>query len=147
MRIGTTFEEIVVGESFSGRMTVTEAHLVLAAGIFGDFAPLHTDEKFAGETRFGTRIVHGTLLTGIMAGVLSEHFQATAIGYLEQDVRFRAAVRPGETVTTKWRVLEAVPKTKLGGGIASLTVECRREDDTVAVEGTAKVIIRSGESA
>jgi 3-hydroxybutyryl-CoA dehydratase len=146
MRVGTTFEEIELGEAFSGRMTLTEAHVVLAAGIFGDLAPLHVDEEFAKETHFGTRIVHGTLLTGVMAGVLSEHFQATAIGYLEQDVRFRAPVFPGETVTTEWRVVEAVAKRKLGGGIVSLTVECRRTDAVVAVEGSAKLIIRSGES-
>jgi 3-hydroxybutyryl-CoA dehydratase len=143
MGIGRTFEEVEVGETFEGRMTVTEAHIVLAAGLFGDFAPLHVDEKFARETMFGTRIAHGTLLTGIMAGVLSTHFHGTAIGYLEQDVRFRAPVRPGDTVTTEWRVTDAVAKEKLGGGIASLAVECRGEDEAVALEGTAKAIIRS----
>jgi acyl dehydratase len=147
MENGKTFEEIEVGEAFSGRMTVSEAHIVLAAGIFGDFAPLHVDEEFAKGTRFGTRIAHGTLLTGIMAGVLSGHFHGTAIGYLEQDVRFLAPVLPGETVTTEWKVVDAVAKEKLGGGVVSLQVECRREDGTVAVAGTAKAIVRSGEQS
>jgi acyl dehydratase len=142
MRSGKTFEEVEVGETFDGRMTVTESHIVIAAGIFGDFAPLHVDEKFARETRFGTRIAHGTLLTGIMAGVLSSHFHGTAVGYLEQEVRFLAPVLPGDTVTVEWRVTDAVAKEKLGGGIASLAVEIKGEDGTVALEGTAKAIIR-----
>jgi acyl dehydratase len=142
---GKTFEQVEVGETFSGRMTITEAQIVIAAGIFGDFAPLHVDEEFAKKTIFGTRIAHGTLITGIMAGVLSTHFHGTAIGYLEQDVRFRAPVLPGNTVTTEWRVLDAVEKPKLGGGIASLAVACRLEDGTVVLEGTAKAIIRGEE--
>jgi 3-hydroxybutyryl-CoA dehydratase len=145
MHDGKTFEQVEVGESFDGRMTVSEAHIVIASGIFGDFAPLHVDEEFAKGTMFGTRIAHGTLITGIMAGVLSSHFNGTAIGYLEQDVRFLAPVLPGNTVTSEWRVLDAVEKRKLGGGIVSLAVECRREDGTVVLEGTAKAIIRGEE--
>jgi acyl dehydratase len=30
---------------------VTEAHLVLASGLFGDFNPLHVDEEFAEKQR------------------------------------------------------------------------------------------------
>jgi 3-hydroxybutyryl-CoA dehydratase len=139
---GKTFEQVEVGESFSGSMTVTEAHIVLAAGIFGDLAPLHVDEEFARETAFGTRIAHGTLTTGIMAGVLSGYFAGTAIGYLEQNVRFRAAVFPGDTVTSEWTVRDKAEKPKLGGGIVTLGIVCRKQDGTTVLDGEAKAIIR-----
>jgi 3-hydroxybutyryl-CoA dehydratase len=139
---GKTFEQVEVGESFSGSTTITETHIVMAAGLFGDFAPLHVDEEYARGTLFGTRIAHGTLLTGIMAGVLSTYFQGTAIGYLEESVRFLAPVLPGSTITTTWTVRDAVEKAKLGGGIVTLDVSIARQDGVVALEGTAKAIIR-----
>jgi 3-hydroxybutyryl-CoA dehydratase len=141
---GRTFEQVQAGETFSGSMTVTETHIVMAAGIFGDFAPLHVDEEFARGTAFGTRIAHGTLTTGIMAGVLSSHFHGTAIGYLEQTVRFLAPVLPGDTVTSEWEVLEKLEKPRLGGGIVSMRITCRKQDGTEILTGTAKAIIRSG---
>ncbi|HEY1854022.1 MAG TPA: MaoC family dehydratase [Solirubrobacterales bacterium] len=140
---GKPFEQIEIGETFARSQTVTETHIALAAGIFGDFAPLHVDEEYAKETRFGTRIAHGTLTTGIMAGVLSSHFHGTSIGYLEQDVRFLAPVYPGDTITTEWTVLDTIEKAKLGGGIVSMKVECRNQDDAILLEGTAKAIIRT----
>jgi 3-hydroxybutyryl-CoA dehydratase len=141
---GPTFEQVEVGQSFADSLTVTETHIVLAAGLFGDFAPLHVNEEYARETDFGTRIAHGTLTTGIMAGVLSGHFHGTSIGYLEQNVRFKAAVFPGDTITSEWTVTETVEKKKLGGGIVGFEIECRNQEGTTVLEGTAKAIIRSG---
>ena len=143
MKSGKTFEEIQDGERFSGAMTVTESHVVLAAGIFGDLAPLHVNEVFAEKTRFRTRIAHGTLTTGIMAGVLSSYFYGTAIGYLEQYVRFLAPVNIGDTVFSEWEVVERLPKRKLGGGIVSFKITCRIQDGTPVLEGTAKAVISS----
>jgi 3-hydroxybutyryl-CoA dehydratase len=139
---GPHFEDVEVGLTFSDASTVTEAHILLAAGIFGDLAPLHINEEFARGTRFGTRIAHGPLVTGMMAGVLSSYFHGTAIGYLEESVRFLAPVFPGDTVTSEWTVRETTAKPKLGGGIVAFDVECRKTDGTVVLSGTAKAIIR-----
>ncbi|HZQ73468.1 MAG TPA: hypothetical protein VFB08_11175, partial [Burkholderiales bacterium] len=38
---GKWYGEVAVGDRFGTSVTVTEAHLVLAAGLFGDFNPLH----------------------------------------------------------------------------------------------------------
>ena len=40
---GKWYEEVAVGERFGTRVTVTETHLVLGSGMFGDFNPLHMD--------------------------------------------------------------------------------------------------------
>jgi acyl dehydratase len=140
------FEGAQIGDTFSGSMTVTETHLVLAAGIFGDFAPLHVDETYAQTTMFGTRIVHGTLITGIMAGVLSGHFGTNAAGYLEQTVRFRAPVFPGDTVTSRWEIVGKQAKEKFGGGIVELAIACTNQEAKLVLEGAAKLIVRSAAS-
>jgi acyl dehydratase len=122
-------------------MTITESHVTLAAGIFNDFAPLHVDEEYAKKTRFGTRIVHGTLITGVMAGVFTTWLGPNALGYLEQNVKFIAPVFIGDTLTTRWEVVEKIPKEKLGGGIVKLRVECSTQTGTIVLTGDAALIV------
>ena len=56
------YEDFSIGDEFTspGR-TVTETDVSVFAGLSGDYNPLHTDEEFAKETIFGTRIAHGLL--------------------------------------------------------------------------------------
>ena len=91
-----------VGERFGSRVTVTEAHLVLAAGMFGDFNPLHVDEEFAKESAFGTRILHGPFTSALISSPVGMYFSGSAIAYLEHACRFKAPVRPGDTLKTEW---------------------------------------------
>jgi 3-hydroxybutyryl-CoA dehydratase len=135
------FDSLSVGQTLKGRMTVTEAHVVLACGIFGDFAPLHVDEEYAKTTRFGRRLAHGTLVTGIMAGVFGKWLGKNALGYLEQNVKFVAPVFIGDTVATEWEVVEKIPKEKLGGGIVKLTVTCSTQTGTVVLTGDAALVV------
>jgi acyl dehydratase len=64
---GKWFEEVAVGERFSARLTITDTHLVLGAGLIGDFNPHHVDDEYARQSRFGTRILHGVITSAIMA--------------------------------------------------------------------------------
>ena len=49
--------------------TVTEADIVLFAGISGDTNPVHLDEEFAKTTMFKGRIAHGMLTAGFISTV------------------------------------------------------------------------------
>jgi 3-hydroxybutyryl-CoA dehydratase len=145
-----SFESVAVGTTLEGRWTITDAHIILAAGIFGDFAPLHVDEEFAKTTRFGRRIAHGTLVTGVMAGVLSKAFGEHALGYLEQNVRFVGPVFAGDTVATRWTVVNKEEKAKLGGGIVTLDVECTTQNGDAILTGRGVLVVgygRAGDGA
>ena len=54
---GKWYDEVNVGESFGTSVTVTETHIVLGSGMFGDFNPLHVDEEFSKKSMFGGRIL------------------------------------------------------------------------------------------
>jgi acyl dehydratase len=58
---GRAYDEVAVGDSFSRSITITDTHLVLGAGLIGDFNPHHVNEEYAKSSRFGTRILHGLI--------------------------------------------------------------------------------------
>ena len=92
---GKWFDEVEVGESFSGRMTITETHLVGGAGLIGDFSPHHVDDEYARQSRFGTRMLHGVTTSAIMGAPVGMHFHGTAMAYLAASARAISATNSG----------------------------------------------------
>lgn len=99
---GKAFDEVELNERFGASLTVTETHIVMGAGLFGDFNPLHVNEQFSKNTRFGTRILHGPLTAALMTAPLGNYFAGTVVAYLEHNCRFIAPVRAMDTLTTTW---------------------------------------------
>ncbi|HEY1328285.1 MAG TPA: MaoC/PaaZ C-terminal domain-containing protein [Casimicrobiaceae bacterium] len=138
---GKWFGEVAVGERFSRTLTVTETHLVLGAGLIGDFNPHHVDERYAQRSRFGTRILHGMMTSAIMGAPVGMHFHGTALAYLEHNTRFTAPVRAGDTLTTTWTVTELVPKPKQDGGIVVLEGVAVNQDGVTVAEALGKILV------
>jgi acyl dehydratase len=144
---GKWYDEVALGERFGTRLTVTEAHLVLGSGLFGDFNPLHVDEQFARQSMFGTRILHGPFTCALIAAPVGMYFSHTALAYLEHACRFKAPVRPGDTLATHWTVTEKLAKPKHRGGIIVMQgISQNQEGDTV-VEADGKILVASRPSA
>ncbi len=140
---GKAFDETEVGEAFSTSLTVTETHLVLAAGLFGDFNPLHVDESHAAQSRFGGRILHGPFTSALISAPAGMYFHGTAIAYLEHNCRFTAPVRPGDTLRTTWTITEKLPKPKQSGGIVVLRARCENQRGEVVAEADGKMLVAS----
>ena len=140
---GKWYDEVKVGERFGASVTVTETHLVLAAGMFGDFNPLHVDEEFADKSRFGTRILHGPFSAALVSSPVGMYFSGTAIAYLEHACRFKAPVRPGDTLATEWSIVEKLDKPKHQGGICVLRCVSTNQNGEVVVEADGKILISS----
>ena len=143
MFLGKWYDEVAVGERFGTSVTVTETHLVLGAGLFGDFNPLHVDEAFAKKSRFGTRILHGPFTSALVSAPVGMYFAGSAIAYLEHNCRFKAAVRPGDTLATQWTVTGKLPKPKHKGGIFVLEGVSRNQKGETVVEALGKILVAS----
>ena len=107
---GLYWEEWEIDAEFesSGR-TVTEADIVMFAGLSGDYNSLHIDEEFCKKTQFGTRIAHGPLVYAIAAGLLFQlHlYDDTLIAFLGFDsLKFTKPVKAGDTIHARIKVLE-----------------------------------------
>ena len=140
---GKWYDEVSIGEAFGASLTVTETHLVLGAGMFGDFNPLHVDEEFARRSRFGGRILHGPFTSALVSASAGMYFAGTAIAYLEHACRFKAPVKPGDTLTTVWTIVEKWDKPKHRGGIVALRGETKNQRAEVVVEADGKMLVAS----
>jgi len=140
---GRWYDEVAVGERFGTAVTVSETHLALAAGMFGDFNPLHVDEEFAKQSIFGTRILHGPFTSALVSAPVGMYFSGTAIAYLEHSCRFKAPVRPGDTIRTEWTVTHKLDKPKHRGGIFVLEGVARNQKQEIVVEAQGKILVKS----
>ena len=103
---GYYLEDLSEGISASYSKTVTEADLILFAGISGDDNPVHINEEFASQTRFKTRILHGMFSAALISCVLGTRLPGPGCIYTNQTLKFKAPVYIGDTVTTTATVVE-----------------------------------------
>jgi acyl dehydratase len=129
-----TREELGVGEYVRFSKVVTDSDVHAFAGASGDTNRLHLDEEFAAGTRFGGRIAHGTLVSGLISAALARLPGLTI--YLSQDLEFRGPVEIGTTVTAECEIVE-----DLGGDRYRLRTQVTDADEEVAIDGEAVVLI------
>jgi 3-hydroxybutyryl-CoA dehydratase len=99
-------DQLHPGMSASLAKTVTEADIILFAGVSTDVNPAHIDEEYAKGTVFGGRIAHGMLSASFISAVLANKLPGPGTIYLSQTLKFKAPVRPGDTVTATVTVKE-----------------------------------------
>jgi acyl dehydratase len=100
------FEDLSIGVEYSspGR-TVTEADIVLFAGLSGDYNILHTDAEYMRSSLFGERIAHGLLGLSVHYGLLTRIMPRLAEGRLVGlRWKFRGPIKIGDTVTGRARL-------------------------------------------
>ncbi|MDP2825280.1 MAG: MaoC family dehydratase [Sulfuritalea sp.] len=125
---GYDIEDIAVGMSAEIAKTITDADIVLFAGVSMDTNAVHMDEEFGRTTMFGGRIAHGMLTASLLSSVLGNRLPGPGVIYMSQSLRFRAPVRPGDTVHARVTVKEVIAE------------KCRVVLDTVCTLGDKVVI-------
>jgi len=126
---------ISVGDTVTFEKALTEEDIRAFAAVSGDTNRLHLDDEFAAETRFGERIVHGTLVSGLISAALARLPGLTI--YLSQDLEFSGPVGIGDRVSARVEVVES-----LGNDQYRLETLVRDEDDDATViNGEAVVLI------
>lgn len=118
---GLYWEDWDIGAEFiSPARTVTEADIVMFAGLSGDYNPLHINEEHCKNTQFGTRIAHGPLVYAIAAGLIFQlHlYDDTLIAFLGFDsLKFTNPVKAGDTIHAELKVLEKRETSRADRGV------------------------------
>lgn len=135
------FNELAIGDFDEYRKTVTETDVVLFAGLTGDNNPMHIDEEFASQTRFGSRIIHGMLTASFLSSVIGMKMPGPGCIYMGQNIKFLKPVHIGETVTARATVVEIYPEKQR----IKLLTECLVRG-VVVLTGDALVWVPNKES-
>lgn len=113
MSDGFSIEEMEVGQSASMGKTVTEADIILFAGVTGDFNPAHIDAEYAAASMFKERIAHGMLSAGFISATIAMKLPGPGTIYLSQNLKFKAPVLIGDTVKTTITITAINEKRKI----------------------------------
>ncbi|WP_440764325.1 MaoC family dehydratase [Natronorubrum sp. DTA7] len=126
---------ISVGDTVTFEKVLSEDDVRAFAHVSGDTNRLHLDEEFAAGTRFGERIVHGTLVSGLISAALARLPGLTI--YLSQDLEFSGPVGIGDRVSARVEIVE-----DLGNRQYRLETIIRNEsEDATVINGEAVVLI------
>jgi 3-hydroxybutyryl-CoA dehydratase len=114
---GYFLEDMEVGMTAVYAKTVTDADIVMFAGISGDTNPVHLDALFADQTAFKGRIAHGMLSASFISTVLGTRL-------------------PGPGVTARVTVTDVNPDNKriVLGTVCTV-------GDTVVIDGEALLMV------
>ncbi|CAN5616526.1 MaoC family dehydratase [soil metagenome] len=124
-----------VGQRAERRQTFTQADIDAYADLTGDRNPLHFDDQFVAATRFGRRIIHGGLTTGMFNALVAEQLPGPGSVFLHQEWDYPAPVFVGDTVIAEVEVMEARPDKP----ISRLRCVARRTDGTEVLRGESVV--------
>ncbi len=133
---GYSIEDLSVGMTALFAKTVTEADIVLFAGISGDINPVHLNHEFATETMFEGRIAHGMLTASFISTVIGTKLPGPGAIYLKQSLNFRAPVRAGDTVRARATITEIIPGKRRIVLETTATV-----GDVLVLDGEALVLV------
>lgn len=125
------------GQSASFSRTITETDFVMFAGISGDYNPVHVDQEYAKDTRFGKRISHGLLTASLLSRLLGMHLPGVGSIYKSQTMQFKAPVFIGDTITATATVEEFNEER----GKVTLLTECTNQHGEVVLTGTAVMLV------
>jgi 3-hydroxybutyryl-CoA dehydratase len=125
------------GDTASLSRTISDDDIRAFANATGDHNPLHLDEEFAKQTRFGKRIAHGMLSASLISAAIANELPGQGSIYLGQTLQFVAPVFPGDTVTAR----VTVTSIREDKPIIKLETVCTNQRDEVVLRGEATVLV------
>lgn len=125
-----------IGARASRTKSITDEDVRAFAQASGDTNPVHLDDAYAATTQFGRRIAHGMLTASLISAILGNDLPGPGTIYLGQDLKFKAPVYIGDTVTA---VVELI-KYREEKRIATFRTTCTNQDGKLIFEGEAVVI-------
>ncbi|SES70205.1 MaoC family dehydratase [Anaerobranca gottschalkii] len=133
---GLTIKELKIGDKAFTEKTITETDVYLFGGITGDLNPAHTNEEYAKNTMFKTRIAHGMLNAGLISAVLGMKLPGCGTIYLGQELKFTAPVYIGDTVKAEVEVVEIIEEKNR----VKLRTTCTNQKGQMVLDGMATVM-------
>jgi acyl dehydratase len=136
-----------VGDALTGgSRTITDAEIALLPAIMGAISPLFHDEVAARSSKLGRRVLYGPALLGIAVACTEPLLHGEVIALIGiTDVRFRAPVGSGDTVTASLTVTDRQSKPEKPGDLLFVTDHVHNQDGELVLEFQRTILIRRTE--
>jgi acyl dehydratase len=140
-----SFDDFQEGETIDlGSVTIREEEIIAFARQY-DPQPFHTDPEEAARSRFGGIIASGWQTAGLFMRLYAETVLNTTVSLGSPGVdhlHWPNPVRPGDTLTGRWTVLECRPsRTKPDRGVIRSRGEMLNQDGEIVLSLEAINII------
>lgn len=119
---------------------LSQQKINLYAEASGDYNPIHIDEAFAARTPLGGTIAHGMLILAYASEMMTKAFGQSWLEGGKLSIRFKAAARPQDTITTSGQVDSIEDKD--GIPHINCSLECRNQNGDVIISGGAVVKLK-----
>ncbi len=115
------------------KVLITKAMVDVFADLVDDHNPIHVDDDFAANTKFGRCIVHGPLVVGLIGSKMARDFEKPVLKDI--DLKFVKPIMVGDTIEIEFSNERIDGNTKL----FDIVVTC---EAAVTVTGTGQLVFR-----
>ncbi len=130
-------EQFAVGNEASVERLVTQEDVCDMARISQDYNPIHVDEEYACNHRFGRCIAHGLFGLAMIYKLLGTDLPGKGTVVLSQNIRYRAPIYIGDKVTARVKIeMVNAEKKRL-----TLSTVCIDQAGQTLVDGTTDVLV------
>ncbi|WP_322051151.1 MaoC family dehydratase [Paraburkholderia bannensis] len=133
---------VKIGETFGATLALSPDSVKSFATLVNDLNPLHHDDAYAAQSRFGGLIASGTQPTAHFMALLATHFSqyAQPLG-LEFDMKLKRAAHANDVLTFEWRVVDAYWKSSLNGDLVKLEGTTKNQHGDTLVVGHSTILV------
>ncbi len=132
--------KLMVGDRVSIKKAFSYEDVLSFSRLSLDTNPIHIDQRYASQTKFGKQIVHGMLVSSLFSGLLGEQLPGRGTIYLGQTVKFIRPVFLNEEVEASVEVTSI----RSDKPIITLKTICKTNSNGIVLEGEAVVKIPRG---
>ncbi|GEM29571.1 MaoC family dehydratase [Nocardia neocaledoniensis NBRC 108232] len=144
-RIDMPLDEIEVGTVFrSGGRTITEADVVNYCALTGNWIEIHSNVHYAAQTRFGERLVQGSLTYSLMTGLI-QFGPSIQANYGIDNLRYLKPVLINDTIYVTAEVIAKKDKDEKFGVITFLMKALNQRGDVVQRSEWSLLMLRKRE--
>ena len=102
--------DLTVGQVSHRELAVTADMVAQYAEVTGDYNPLHFDQEFATQSRFGRLIAQGGITTGLLHALVAMDMPGPGTVFISQSWAFPRPVYIGDTIRADATVVSIHPR-------------------------------------
>jgi 3-hydroxybutyryl-CoA dehydratase len=142
---GLFFEDFEPGYKVkTGGRTISEADIMLFAGLSGDWNPVHVNAEYAKTGLFGERVAHGLLGLSIASGLAMQtgFLDHTVEAFTGLDWKWRAPIKIGDTIFVEADVKEKKLIPGGANGMVEFNVNVKNQRGERVQRGTWTIVVK-----